>query len=338
MLKSIKNYYRCRKDKFNLALEKSKKYAFIFLAADYNNLGDIAITIAQHRFLEETMPEYEIVEIYRKQTYGAIRAIKKLDAQNVLVTLIGGGNNGTLYEFLEEPRRCILYELKNFRIVSFPQTVIYENTERGRPYYRAFVKACKKCKDLTLVAREQYSYDVYQRILPGHVLLTPDIVFSLQYKGETCNREEWVALIMRDDKEKKIDGDFHNALLTYIDERYDVCYMDTCDIDITEGRDIVLTDYLNRLCKAKFSVTDRLHGMILSYITGTPCYVLENNNPKIKSTFETWLLKNNYIQLFDATNLDEFVFERACNVRIDSFYHLFDPLRKEIESITHKEM
>ena len=50
-------------------------------------------------------------------------------------------------------------------------------------------------------------------------------------------------------------------------------------------------------------ITDRLHGMIFAAITGTPCVVLQNNNHKIKATYESWLRPLKHIRLqenFDA--------------------------------------
>ena len=46
---------------------------------------------------------------------------------------------------------------------------------------------------------------------------------------------------------------------------------------------------MNKFRQAKFAITDRLHGMIFSIITGTPCIVFGNYNHKLKSVFSSWL-------------------------------------------------
>ena len=52
---------------------------------------------------------------------------------------------------------------------------------------------------------------------------------------------------------------------------------------------------------AQIVITDRLHGMIFSAITGTPCIVLNNNNSKVKNCYEK--LRNlKYIQFIDDTS------------------------------------
>lgn len=50
--------------------------------------------------------------------------------------------------------------------------------------------------------------------------------------------------------------------------------MDTCDIEYhDDNTQELLNDYLKKLQSVSLVITDRLHGMILSYITDTPCIV-----------------------------------------------------------------
>jgi pyruvyl transferase EpsI len=57
---------------------------------------------------------------------------------------------------------------------------------------------------------------------------------------------------------------------------------------------------LNKIWKAfsasELVVTDRLHGMVFSYITNTPCIVFPNNNHKIKGTYE-WIKEESTLHL-----------------------------------------
>ena len=50
-----------------------------------------------------------------------------------------------------------------------------------------------------------------------------------------------------------------------------------------------MTDKLSQFRAAKLVVTDRLHGMILCLLSGTPCLVLPNSNHKIRQTQSDWL-------------------------------------------------
>jgi len=287
-------------------LNKSKKYAFIFCAADYNNLGDIAITYAQEMFLKDTLgKEYSIIKISACEVYLWVKAIKKLSPKNVLVTFIGGGNNGSLYEFIEEPRRYVYKHLRKYNIVSFPQTVVFEETAKAIPYKKEFIKLCNKCKNLHLFAREEYSYKEYQKMVKKNAWLCPDIVFSLK-RNKEIERENILAVIMRNDKEKLLDVSLQEELIGYLKERFpEVEYMDTCNVNLSNDLTQELENYLHKLSSCKLAITDRLHGMIFCYITKTPCIVIGINNPKIESTYNTWMKNQNYIRFWDINDVKD---------------------------------
>lgn len=294
-------YYKTYKSKVLCKLDKEQQYVFIFFAADYNNLGDIAITYAQEEYIKKSIGEsHTIIKVPVSQTYSWIKEIKKLERKQVLITLVGGGNNGTLYEFIEEPRRFVLKCLRNYRIISFPQTAVYEKEPYAHPYEKEFIKLCLRCSDLTLVAREMKSYYFYKKIKGINALLTPDIVFSFNVK-EKKKKREGIAFIMRNDKEKMLSNDLQEMFIGIAKNIYSSVYFwDTCDIEYEKNNVRNLIDsYCNKLETVQISVTDRLHGMILCYITNTPCIVIDNNNGKIKETFKTWLINQNFIRMFN---------------------------------------
>lgn len=51
-------------------------------------------------------------------------------------------------------------------------------------------------------------------------------------------------------------------------------------------------------------LTDKLHGMIFLYITGTPCIVLANDNHKIEETYKHWLNNANYIRFIEKKTVE----------------------------------
>ena len=54
----------------------------------------------------------------------------------------------------------------------------------------------------------------------------------------------------------------------------------------------------NDFKKAELVITDRLHGMIFCYITGTPALVFLNNNHKVKSSY-FWINNAPHIKLVE---------------------------------------
>ena len=281
---------------------KSKKTAFVMLAAKYNNLGDIAITKAQIDFLRNVLPnDYEVVTVPVNETFNVFRSMKKHVNNDTIITLIGGGNSGSLYGFVEWPRRFILKHFSKCRIISFPQTVYYGDENRAEVLRKEFVRLSKRCKKLTIVAREKQSFDAFQEMFQGSVecLLFPDIVFSM--KCSTDRLRDGIALVLRNDMEKQNHGNIPEAVRNYgLCHETSVTENDTCDVTIHDDGFLELENYINEISSKKLIVTDRLHGMILSYVTGTPCIVFNNNNNKIGSTYETWLRDQNYIRLVES--------------------------------------
>src|SRR5690606_41054328 len=84
------------------------KRIYIFLAADYGNLGDVAITYAQHRFLSHTYPTHQVIEIPISQTLNGIVQLKNLIQPVDIVTTVGGGNTGAMYYQIEHFRQVVI--------------------------------------------------------------------------------------------------------------------------------------------------------------------------------------------------------------------------------------
>jgi|GEM_PF-7104526 len=133
-------------------------------------------------------------------------------------------------------------------------------------------------------------------------ILAPDIVYYLDnYSFEGKRKVNAIAFIMRDDKEKDLNLEFQNMMICKTKELFKELYFyDTCDVNFqNDNAQQLLEEYIFKLYNLKIAVTDRLHGMILCYISRTPCIVIDNNNGKIKSTFDTWMQKQNFIRMFN---------------------------------------
>lgn len=290
------------------SITKEKKQVYVMLAANYGNLGDIAITFAQEKFICETLgAEYEVIMVPHDKTYSYFRHMKKHMNEDSIITLIGGGNSGTLYEFIEQPRRFILKFFRNYRIISFPQSVFYDGSRKMSAYKSEFVRLCKRCKRLTLIAREDKSYYTYNDLVGdiAEVLMAPDIVFSLDMKGEQCDRQG-ICFIFRQDKEKGITEQIQKTIEEKCRKMFDdISYNDTCEVQIEDNGYREFMSYINLLGQKALIVTDRLHGMIFAHITNTPCIVLDNNNHKIESSFRCWLEGQSLISIiYDESELE----------------------------------
>src|SRR5690606_38406975 len=115
----------------NTQLDTSKNQAYIFLAADYGNLGDVAITYAQTKFLKEHS-DYQVIEIPISESLEGLWSVKKNIKKGDIVTTVGGGNMGDLYDQIEFIRQLTFQWFPNNRIISFPQTFDFTDSKEGR--------------------------------------------------------------------------------------------------------------------------------------------------------------------------------------------------------------
>ncbi|MDR0127787.1 polysaccharide pyruvyl transferase family protein [Priestia megaterium] len=307
-------------EKVELPISKSKPKVIVTLAANYGNLGDVAITKAQVKFIEDLFPGHELIKIHVDELNSKLIPLRRIVNSNDIITIIGGGNMGDLYEFFEEYRRTIIDLFPNNKIVSFPQTFDFSESSKGQVSLSKSIKIYSKHSNLHVFSREPLSYRRMQESFKNNsVYMVPDIVLYLDNVDPQHNRTG-VTLCLRDDKEKKISNDDKEQLLDLIKEKYkDIKYYDTHIGDENfekESADIELDKIWNNFKKSKVVVTDRLHGMIFCAITRTPCLVLPNSNHKIAGTYYQWLSDLKYIRFIEKYD------ERLIIDSIDELYNI----------------
>ena len=283
----------------NVNVEASKNQAYIFLAADYGNLGDVAITYAQTKFLQEHS-KYQVIEIPISKSLEGLWFVKRHIKKGDLITTVGGGNLGDMYDQIEYIRQLVVTFFPNNKMISFPQTFDFAETISGAKALNSAQKVYNKHKDIHFVAREQTSYALMKKYFnKTQVYLTPDIVISLN-KSQPEKKRKGVVICMRKDKEKKLSEHQSDFVLKQIKDRFKhISYYDTHINQnnlIIQQRDSELNKIWDAFRGAELVVTDRLHGMIFCYITNTPCLVFQNNNHKVRETYD-WIKGNANINL-----------------------------------------
>ena len=296
--------------------EINGKKCYIMMAADYGNLGDIAITIAQKNFIAANLSEYNVIEVPLEKIYSwAYDIRKKLMAEDI-ITIIGGGNSGDVYDSFEKARQFIAYYYKKYKVISFPQTVDFTNTTNGKKELMVANSIYKKT-NIVFFAREEKTFKFYKNEFKNNEsYLVPDIVLSMKRKEN--NNRNGVILCFRDDKEKNINLNIKEEIVKILKKkRYEYLYQDTYigDVKIVEEKEKVLNDILNTFSSKRLVITDRLHGMIFCAITGTPCIAFNNSNGKIANTYNKWLKDFQHISFIE--NYDVNIIEKI----IDELYN-----------------
>lgn len=277
---------------------KGKKKCIVFCAADYGNLGDVAITYAQTKFLLQKFPGYTVVDVPISKPISVLKQIRNVCSHDDIITLTGGGYMGDLYFRSEMLRQLIIQVFRKFRIISFPQTADFSSSILGNDLLYHAERIYSNCTHLELWARENRSFLFMKKHFKKcNIRLTPDIVMSLD-KRQSLNREV-ITFCLRNDLEKNNET-IHivKAIENKIKNQEIVEYYDThignIKLDILQ-RERELEKIWKQFGRSKLVITDRLHGMIFAYITGTPALVLPNNNFKINECYK-WIEDCNYIK------------------------------------------
>ena len=318
-----------------------RRVIYVFLAGFYQNLGDMAITYAQRRFLQELYPEADVVAVPSTSTYNAVKTIKRVIHHDDIVTLIGGGNMDDIYTSLEEARLHVVKSFPNNKVISFPQTFAFSETIFGKRRQEISHRVYSKHKHFTLFVREPYSLARIKAAFPDvQYGYCPDIVLSLNKFVPQCERHG-VLCCLRSDKEHDIHSIHRDSLIKAIKEEfYDVLMRDTVDVcleDCQENRyEKTLEEFWDMLRHKEVVITDRLHCMIFCAITGTPCVVMDNSNHKISGVYRAWLTDADFIRFLESSEVETIVSvaKELSKVIIKKPIDLtmrFEPLRKALQ-------
>lgn len=298
-----------------VAYLRLKKQPIIFVIGTpaHSNLGDQAIAVAELQFLQRHLPEFTIVEmrlVNLPVISAKIKLTKKLARLGDVIMGHGGGNMGDEYPTEEATRQLIIEAFPNHQIVIFPQTIFYKDTDAAQQMLAGAKEAYAKHQYLTLVAREQHSFEFMQQYFPKNkVLLVPDIVLSMTPFANKSVRHGAMTCLRQDPEKGNIKGLDQQIQQTLKEQFGSVNITDTVSNDR-----FILTNYLrNRrlhdkwceFARAEVVVTDRLHGMVFAYLTQTPCVVFSNYNYKVSGTYQ-WIKQMSFIRFCqDITELED---------------------------------
>lgn len=289
---NIKNY--CLGD-LEVCLKDAKHLPGInfwfLLEQGHNNIGDIGIGIAERRFFKQHFPQVPMHFIYEVVYEKYYKEIKKEIQPRDVIVLRGGGSIGNTVMH-EKHREDIIKQFGENFIISMPQTMCFPNCKNGERKKNRAKRIYTSNPNLILIAREEQSYiDMCNTFPNTQVLLTPDIVMALNYSLPVLERKG-ILLCFRSDWEKSLSPDdikmIENECRTVSNDiSYTDMYADEEFVPF-EKREEVFNAKIAQFKTASLVITDRLHGMVFSAITSTPCIALSNYNHKVEQTYK-WL-------------------------------------------------
>ena len=308
-----KAYYWYQDFRKQSAFEKyirypAEKKCYLIGTPVHNNIGDGAIVLAELEFLKKVgIREKSIKEITVPEFYDYHKQIKKCVHPNASVFFHGGGNMGDQWIEEEMFRRERIMDFESNPMVIFPQTIYYSDSEKGRKEQEASVPFYNNRKELVIVAREEKSDAMMRKLYPDtEILLTPDIVLSTQAStyGVVNRERHGITFCMRNDPERAMTDEMIEEIKSHVRAaQYHIHETDMMsDVPVSKfNRWETVRNKMQEFADSQLVITDRLHGMVFSAITGTPCIVFGNYNHKVRGTY-AWIEYLPYIHFVESAD------------------------------------
>ena len=327
----LKSFFSAKEKKRYKNIINSKK-CIVMLAADYGNLGDVAITYAQEKWLAKHFPTFEIVDVPISRTSEHLKALKRICTPNDIITIVGGGNMSDLYFDIELLRQQIVKTFTQNRIIIFPQTMFWGDTIGAKYLKNRARRIYSKHTNITVAAREIWTNETMKSMSIDCILL-PDVVMTLDERKPEEKRNG-ITMCLRKDKESGLTDSFVRMLIDRLKENYAITDSDTHigrDRLNYEEREKELKNIWKQFRSSEWIITDRLHGMIFAFITGTPCIVLPNNNFKIEGCYK-WIKDCGYVFYMGECNVDD-ILDRLEKPIINDFDEVSKRIHRKFEKI-----
>lgn len=291
IVKKYYQFYYKYVDNAFLRLSKIDDSRILLLGTpEYGNLGDHAIAEAEINFFKHFFKEIPLVEVTQEYLLYNYQGFKKNVSEKDVLIYTGGGFLGSLYlNYGGAIVRKVLRDFgKTHTIVIMPFTAFYDE-DNGKMEFEHDLFLWNSCKELYLLTRDVNTTDLLKKNLKQHVKIIPfiDMAFFLDIRVNfnKCNE---IVFILRNDKEKanQVEIDAIKQRLKNRGIRYKES---TTRVKYTvkpKDRERELNKLIDTLGNAQVVVTDRLHGMIISLLCGSPCIAIDNLTKKITGVIE----------------------------------------------------
>ena len=317
------------------------KRAWLLGTPDHSNVGDQCIAESELGYLNSKFPSLYIIEINKRELI--TEQYRQLDGILPIqpVFLHGGGNLGSLWQEEEYVRETIIERLKESKITIFPQSIYFSDDTDGQKMLEK-AKAVYSGKNILLCCRDKVSFSFAEKNFSCRSVLTPDMVLWKKQKCVYSYDRFGAMTIFRGDKETRLNDAERMTIEDIFCQKFksldQVDMAPLLELSITKSnRQKIITNLIERISSVQCVVTDRLHGMILCAVTGTPCIVFSNNYHKITSCYE-WIKDLDYIFLLDKIEDLESSIQRVlsagrCEYPEKHMEKFFNSMAEEIESL-----
>ncbi|WP_282607882.1 polysaccharide pyruvyl transferase family protein [Pelagibius sp. Alg239-R121] len=291
------------KDKLNIITEeipKSSRVVRLDLPM-HLNIGDQLIDWGTETFLESQ----NIHPSLRLSALDYQRYRHKIRPSDILL-LHGGGNVNDIYKWHENLRQDVLKRFPQNKIILFPQSVFFFDSERGKE----LMKSYQNHENFMMFVRDQESYDYIQQLGGIRCELCPDMAHALwkSKKGVHPHYDgQQKLLFLRKDVEAAESQEKNGQSIDWVDITHPLdrsisqhlfAAIERCPSFVMRNRIVDVWNFRKNRIIAKsiktFSAyetieTDRLHAMILGCLLGKSVNYIDNNYGKLSRYESLWL-------------------------------------------------
>ncbi len=231
------------------------------------------------------------------------------------ILIKGGGNFGDLWARHQRLREQVLLDFPDRLVVQLPQSIHFEDPQN----LKHAAEIVNNHKRFVLMVRDRQSLELAKKHFRCTITLCPDMAFTMdqkRMKDRFRNPEYRVLYLSRTDKEashRKTDAfsrhedvlvcdwtvehsrcrSFFYGLANRLERiKHPVLWIWAQKLRLIGAQDLArrrLSRGLKLLSSGERVVTDRLHGMILTFLLKRPGYALDNSYGKLSSFYNKWL-------------------------------------------------
>jgi exopolysaccharide biosynthesis predicted pyruvyltransferase EpsI len=293
--------------------EKGNLNFYLIGTSDRSNIGDHIIAKSEMLNLSNWLPGINGFEITGDHYRSDKKRIASYITNKDLIFISGGGFLGDLWMDEENMVRDIIQRFPDNLIIILPQTIFFNDKYSLFNEYNRTAKIYNSHHNLYVFARDEDSYNLLKTFLPEcRTGLFPDM--ALLFPEPIPKREINMKLVLtcfRTDKEQILDEETISLIEKglekegYVIRKTSTLHSGKNNGDISlKQRDKIIQEKINEFSEASLIITDRLHGMIMSFLAGTPCIAFDNLSHKVSGVYNKWLSKCNY--LFVVNDLEEY--------------------------------
>jgi len=250
----------------------------------WKNIGDHAQLLGVMRWLSNFNHCFPIIVLDKDQNE---LSNKFRIGPSDIILCHPGGNLGERGMWSETGRRHFIRKYKDTAVVILPQTIYFSASTVGQYELCKSISIFSAHSNLSVYARDQRSAALAKLYFHRNKLLEPCPDFALLLDENICEQtnvpqQESILIVMRQDNESKYTL---NDLSRALGPCKFTLSATVATFPITEGvRQWVVQTKIYELSRYSVVITDRLHGLIFSYLARRPCVVLPNSDHKLAST------------------------------------------------------